>query len=116
MSIIDDPNADARSLMNRAPCVCDGERDGIPCRHYWSVIQKFKAANADALRSGEKNRACMLTAGLVLEFTEEEKPTYCNHYTPRPAPGLVAIVKRKVRALAHAPLPPFAGSPLPLPR
>lgn len=103
----EDPNADARSLMMRAPCICDGEAKGIPCRHYWSVIQKFRAQNADTLRSGEKQRACTLTSGLVLEFTTEEKPTYCNNYDPRKTNGLVSIVKRTARAAVG--LSPKAG-------
>ncbi len=107
LGIIDDPNAEARSLMNRAPCICNGEQNGIPCTHYWNVIQKFRASNADGLRSGEKQRACTLTDGLVLEFTEDEKPTFCGRYEPRKTRGLVAITKRAVRTLVG--LSPHAG-------
>lgn len=96
MALIEDPNADARSLMNRAPCVCDGEKTGIPCKNFWSITQKFAAANADTLRSGEKQRACTLMNGWPLEFVSEEKPTFCNRYEPRKAPGLVAIVRRAI--------------------
>ncbi len=104
--IIEDPNADARSLMNRAPCVCDGEASGVVCEHFWAVMQKFRAANSDALRSGERQRACTMTPGLVLEFTAEEKPTVCNRYSPRKAEGLVAIVKRAATALVMQPKGP----------
>lgn len=104
MTLIDDPNGEARSLMNKAPCVCNGEANGVQCRHYWAVAQKFRAQQADALRTGEKNRACTMTPGLVLEFTSDEKPTGCGRYEPRPAPGLVNIARRVInRALGRAP-------------
>jgi hypothetical protein len=96
MTFIEDPGADARSLMLTAPCICSGEKTGHPCRHYWGVNQKFKAANADTVRDGEKQRACTLMPGWPLEFTSEESPTKCNRYEPRPKPGLLALVKRAV--------------------
>ena len=99
MTIIDNPSADARSLMYRTPCVCDGEASGIPCQHFWGIWQKFRAANSDSVRRGEKQHACTLTAGLVLEYTTEEKPTYCARYEPRKAHGLVNIVKRAAAAM-----------------
>ncbi len=94
--IIDDPNADARSLMMRAKCVCNGEANGVQCKHYWGVNQKFRAVNSDSVRRGEQNRSCKHVDGFLLEFVSEEKPTYCNHYEPRGAPGLVALVARAV--------------------
>lgn len=106
-TFIEDPAADARSLMHRAACICDGERTGIPCKHYWSVIQKFRAANADSLRSGEKQRACTLCPSFLLEWTTEEQPTFCGRYEPRKTPGLIALVKRAARSAAF--LPPKAG-------
>lgn len=99
VGIINDENAEARSLMNRNPCVCDGEANGVVCRNFWGIIQKFDAANADALRSGEKNRACTKLSGWPLEFVSEEKPTFCLMYEPRKTPGLVAITRRALRAL-----------------
>ncbi len=94
--IIDDPNADARSLMMRAKCVCNGEANGVQCKHYWGVNQKFRSINSDSVRRGEQNRSCKHVDGFLLEFVSEEKPTYCNHYEPRGAPGLVALVARAV--------------------
>ncbi len=94
LTIVEDPNADARSLMMRAPCVCNGEANGVQCKYYWAIVQKFRAANADAVRSGEKQRGCHLVDGFMLEYTSEEKPTYCNSYEPRVAGGLVALVQR----------------------
>lgn len=94
--IIDDPNADARSLMMRAKCVCNGEANGVQCKHYWSVNQKFRSINSDSVRRGEQNRSCKHVDGFLLEFVSEEKPTYCNHYEPRAAPGLFALVARAV--------------------
>lgn len=99
MTLINDPNSDARSLMNRKPCICNGEKTGIQCAHFWSVIQKFPAQNAEAVRDGDKRRACTMAPSFLFEFTDVEKPTRCNRYEPRKEPGLVAIGKR---ALAEA--------------
>lgn len=96
MSLIHDPGADARSLMMNAPCICNGEKTGYVCRHYWAVMQKFSANNADSVRDGEKQRACTLMSGWPLEFVSEEFPTRCNRYERRPLPGLFALVARAV--------------------
>lgn len=80
----------------RAPCVCNGEKTGHPCRHYWAVMQKFVSANADTVRDGEKQRACSLMPGWPFEFTSDEMPTKCNRYEPAPKPGLLALVARAV--------------------
>lgn len=97
MPHIDDPNADARSLMMKAPCVCSGEKNGIRCKHYWALMQKFSAANADTLRDGKKRRNCTLVNSFMLEFDDKDAPTYCVAYEPLPAPGLVNILRRAVR-------------------
>ncbi len=108
MPIIDDPNADARSLMNRRPCVCDGKASGIVCKHFWALDQRFRAANADAVRRGDIRRSCTMPSSFMLEFTAQEKPTFCDRYEPRETPGFVAIVKRAARKIAF--LPPKAGA------
>ncbi len=108
MPILDDPNADARSLMNRRPCVCDGKASGIVCKHFWGLDQRFRAANAEAVRRGDVRRNCTLSDSFLLEFTEQEKPTFCNRYEPRKSEGLVAIVKRAARAAVF--LGPKAGA------
>lgn len=96
MTFIDDPAADRRSLMLNAPSICNGEKTGHPCRHYWAVNQKFRSANSDTVRDGEKQRACTLVPGWPLEWTSEEAPTKCNRYSPRPKPGLLALVQRAI--------------------
>lgn len=104
MAFIDDPNEDARSLMMRAPCPCTGEVNGVACKNYWAVTQKFRAANASAVKLGSKERACHKVTGFMLEFKSEEKPTHCNDYEPRKLPGLVALVQRAAAmALGVAP-------------
>lgn len=110
MPFIDDPNADARSLMMRAPCVCSGEKNGIRCKHYWSVMQKFATANADVVREGKKRRNCTMVPSFMLEFDETDAPTFCDRYEPSPAGGLVNIVRRAVRHMTGtAPKP--VGNP-----
>lgn len=101
MSLIHDPGAEARSLMVNAPCICNGEKTGYVCKHYWSVMQKFSANNADTMRDGEKQRACTLMSGWPLEFVSEEFPTRCNRYEKRPLPGLLALVARAVGLAEH---------------
>lgn len=97
MPFIDDPNAEARSLMMRAPCVCSGEKNGVRCKHYWALMQKFLAANADTIRDGKKRRNCTMVESFMLEFDDKDSPTYCQRYEPMPAPGLVNIVRRAAR-------------------
>lgn len=101
MTLIHDPGAEARSLMMNAPCICNGEKTGYVCKHYWSVMQKFLANNADTMRDGEKQRACTLMSGWPLEFVSEEFPTRCNRYERRPLPGLLALVARAVGLAEH---------------
>lgn len=101
MSLIHDPGAEKRSLMYNKPCICNGEKTGYVCKHYWSVMQKFAANNADTVRDGEKQRACTLMAGWPLEFVSEEFPTGCNRYERRPAPGLFALVARAIGLAEH---------------
>jgi len=101
MSLIHDPGAEKRSLMYNKPCICNGEKTGYVCKHYWSVMQKFAANNADTVRDGEKQRACTLMSGWPLEFVSEEFPTGCNRYERRPAPGLFALVARAIGLAEH---------------
>ncbi len=104
-----DPNAEARSLMNRRPSVCDGAANGIPCAHFWGLVQRFRAANTDAIKRGDTRRNCTMVDGFMLEWVEEEKPTYCTAYTPRKSPGLLALVQRAVRAAVFLPIKGGAG-------
>lgn len=107
MPFIDDPNADARSLMMNAPCVCSGEKNGIRCKHYWALMQKFSSANSDVIRDGKKRRNCTMVESFMLEFDDKDAPTYCQKYVPLPAPGLVNIVRRAARHLTGT--APFHG-------
>jgi hypothetical protein len=106
--VVQDENADRRSLMYQAPCVCSGEANGVQCKHYWYAFQQFPSANADAVRDGDKRRNCTVAPSFMLEFTDKEKPTRCNRYEPRLASGLVAIVKRTAARIAG--LAPRAGA------
>ncbi len=110
MPFIDDPNAEARSLMMRAACVCSGEKNGIRCKNYWALMQKFYTSNADVVRDGKKRRNCTMVDGFMLEFDEKETPTYCQRYEPLPAPGLVNIARRAVRHLTGT-APKAIGNP-----
>lgn len=54
-----DPNAQARSPMLRQLTVCDGQRDGHECKHYWRQVVKKDTLNPDNLRKGETYRYCL---------------------------------------------------------
>lgn len=81
--LIDDPSADARSEMMRKPAICNGKANGVPCRYYWLHIAKVESNNPDILRQGEFHRACLISPGFPVEFSEETIPHTCNQYVPR---------------------------------
>lgn len=83
--IKEDPEARKRSLMYKNPTVCDGQKDGKQCKHYWFSISRIDVVNPDELRSGRKDRFCILL-GTPFSMGEGagEMATYCNQYVPGP--------------------------------
>lgn len=79
----EDPKARERSLMYKIPTVCDGQRDGKQCKHYWMSISRIDVVNPDELRSGRKDRFCILL-GTPYSMGDggSEMATYCNQYEP----------------------------------
>jgi hypothetical protein len=58
--LIEDPLAKDRSLMLRQKVLCNGQRTGLQCEHYWGLLKKTDTVNPDAQRSGEKVRYCLV--------------------------------------------------------
>lgn len=90
--LIDDPKAKNRSLMHKKPSLCNGQATGAPCVHYWFHTQKVESNNPDELKDGEKHRACLISPGFPVEFSDEEIPHVCNQYRPRKLPGLKGLL------------------------
>lgn len=79
----EDPKARERSLMYKNPTVCDGQRDGKQCRHYWFSISRIDVINPDEIRRGRKDRFCILLGTpYSMGDGSSEMATYCNQYEP----------------------------------
>lgn len=96
--LIHDPEAEGRSIMMKRPALCNGQRTGRQCVHYWMHIEKVESNNADNLRLGETYRGCALDktpAVLVHQMTANELAVVCNRFEPRRLP----FYKRPLRWL-----------------
>lgn len=72
-----------RSLMYQKPTVCNGERDGFACKHFWDLTQIPSSANPDMLKDGERFRLCTFFKGwepLMMENGKEGMALDCNRY------------------------------------
>ena len=83
--IHDSAAAVGRSLMHKQKVLCNGEANGVPCRHYWAVRRIVASQNSDFLTKGEKLRFCKAWGAEPLEFGDgrEEQMVYCTEYVPR---------------------------------
>lgn len=82
---LSDPEADARSIMMRQPCICNGERTGSECEHYWFQVIRFATANSDAFKLGDRVRRCLLEKDawdLQQRLEAIDLPVRCNQYKP----------------------------------
>ncbi len=89
--------ARARSLMYQQKTVCNGERDGKACKHFWDLTQIPGSANPDMLKDGERFRMCTYFKGmdpLMMENGKEGMAVQCNRYEPDDA--LVYIERNEV--------------------
>lgn len=55
-----DPGAKARSPMLRQLTLCNGQKEGYECKHYWRQTVRKDTLNPDNLRKGETFRYCKL--------------------------------------------------------
>jgi hypothetical protein len=93
-----DPEAEKRSLMLQQKALCNGQKTGRACAHYWAHVEKVESANPDFLRRGEIFRACAFVGGGTIhchEMAADQLSTECNQYKARVLP----IWKRPLAAL-----------------
>lgn len=93
-----DPEAEKRSLMLQRKALCNGEKTGRQCVHYWAHVEKVESANPDFLRRGEIFRACAFVGGGTIhchEMAADQLSTECNQYKAR----LLPLWKRPLAAL-----------------
>lgn len=78
----EDPRARERSLMYKNPTVCDGQKDGHQCKHYWKTVDRMDVANPDELRKGKTQRFCILLGNPPFPMGERaaELSHECNQY------------------------------------
>lgn len=77
------------SLMHKQKVLCNGEASGKQCKHYWTLVQIASSAAPTHLRSGERNRMCILQRDaepLVFDDGREGMATSCNRYEPDDSP------------------------------
>jgi hypothetical protein len=79
-----DPKAESRSLMHKQKVLCNGQANGHPCKHYWTMIRIVPSHNPDFLKLGEKLRFCRAWGAEPLEFGEgtTELAVHCSTYEP----------------------------------
>lgn len=87
-----DPEADKRSLMLKQKALCNGQRNGRACVHYWTHVEKVESANSDNLRRGEIYRSCVFPGGGAPlqshEMSADQLATECNQFKARRLPIL----------------------------
>lgn len=86
MGMIHDPEAESRSVMLKRPALCNGQKTGRSCVHYWAHAEKVESNNPDNLRLGEMFRGCGYHPSIVHEMSESQLATVCNRYEPRKLP------------------------------
>lgn len=95
MGFFIDPNADKRSLMHAQPRLCNGQKTGRACVHYWAHNEPVESANSDVLRLGQLFRVCGVHPSIAHEMESHQLATHCNRYAPRRLP----LYKRPLRWL-----------------
>lgn len=95
MGFFIDEGADKRSLMNRQPRLCNGQKTGRACVHYWAHNEPVESANSDVLRLGQLFRVCGVHPSIAHEMESHQLATHCNRYEPRRLP----LYKRPLRWL-----------------
>jgi hypothetical protein len=84
--IVEDFEAEKRSLMAKAKPLCNGEKNGRSCVHYWAHVEKVESVNPDYLRRGELFRVCGFHPSIAHEMNQHQLAVECNRYAPRRLP------------------------------
>jgi len=76
--------AAAKSAMRQLPALCNGEKTGFQCTHYWALAVKMDAQNPENLRRGEAMRYCTAVVGDRLDLGDggAEMAVDCNRFEP----------------------------------
>lgn len=69
--------------MTRQPVLCNGQKTGRSCVHYWAHVEKVESANADYIRLGQTWRVCGWHPSIANEMSADQLAVRCNQYTPR---------------------------------
>jgi len=83
LKILQDPEAEKRSIMSQRVPRCNGHQDGIQCRYYWFVRANITVLNADHFKEGERLRRCLLVS-TTQNLDYKDLATSCNQYEPHP--------------------------------
>lgn len=78
--LVENPEEDKISLMNKQKCLCNGEETGKQCQHYWVFIHKVESNNPASLRMGEVKRVCLISSAYPIEMASDEMAVMCNMY------------------------------------
>lgn len=74
--------------MHKLQTVCDGQKDGFECAHYWRVASRAEVLNPQAMKVGRFEVTCMVHPSRLAPMGdgEGELATYCNQYKPTDRP------------------------------
>jgi hypothetical protein len=90
VSIVHDPKQAAKSEMLKRPKVCNGEANGKPCKHYWTLVRLADVVNPEVFNQGEKVRMCTAFQGndgpMVFEDGGTDMAVECSRYEVDPRP------------------------------
>lgn len=86
MGLVHDPEAAGRSLMMAQKSLCNGEKTGRVCAHYWAHCEKVESNNPDNLKFGQLFRVCMVFNAIAYEMGFDQLATVCNRYRPAHLP------------------------------
>ena len=79
---IQDEIAAKKSKMLNRPSICNGEKNGIKCKNYWSFGAKVDVSNPEFVKFGEKFRQCTVSPYLVEFEGYDNLPHECDRYVP----------------------------------
>ncbi len=84
VDLYDSIEAQSKSLMHKQKVLCNGEASGVPCKHYWTLVQIASSAVPTHLRNGERTRSCTMLPSdpQVMDEGREGMAATCSRYEP----------------------------------
>lgn len=88
VDLYDSIEGQSKSLMHKQRVLCNGEASGIPCKHYWTLVQIASSAVPTHMKNGERTRSCILLPNdpQVMDEGREGMAASCNRYEPDQSP------------------------------